>query len=274
MKRKQLIRLKKIATLTGIILIIGFFLYIYFKTNAVTITSYQFEYTPKKPDTVSELALLSVMQELENKPLFYIFPANKILSFHIEEARNAIKELLPNVRNVDISPRGLHTLHLSIHFYTPLFKVGNTDAITQDSIVYKEPNIYDGMPTLTFGTSTIPTASELTIIAKLVSQVKTILFPVESIVIDEYRDIYLYDSTKKHKVIFSSQSDIDTIWSTMISAIDTEPLKTKLQNNKESLEYIDARYANKVFYKFTNTASTTIIQGNNATTSFSTTTTR
>ena len=40
------------------------------------------------------------------------------------------------------------------------------------------------------------------------------------------------------------------IWTTFISVIDAEPLKSKLKNDFKDLDYIDLRFSNKIFYKF------------------------
>ena len=44
--------------------------------------------------------------------------------------------------------------------------------------------------------------------------------------------------------------DQKKVWSTLVSALDTDPLKTKLATDKGKLEYLDVRYGNKVFYRF------------------------
>ncbi len=44
----------------------------------------------------------------------------------------------------------------------------------------------------------------------------------------------------------------DYVWITFVSVIDVEPLKTKIKNDLENLDYIDLRFSNKVFYKFKN----------------------
>lgn len=50
------------------------------------------------------------------------------------------------------------------------------------------------------------------------------------------------------------EEDPNTLWLNFLSAIKAEPLKTKLADNFSSLEYIDLRFDNKIFYKFNDTA--------------------
>jgi hypothetical protein len=51
-------------------------------------------------------------------------------------------------------------------------------------------------------------------------------------------------------IIFNLDSDYQKITENLQTAITTEPLQTKLKENFYSLEYIDLRFGNKVFYKF------------------------
>ena len=67
--------------------------------------------------------------------------------------------------------------------------------------------------------------------------------------------------------MFSGIADTDKVWSNIVSAIDTDPLKSKLLNNKDKLEYLDARFGNKVFFKFTNDGKTAIIPSHDISTS-------
>jgi hypothetical protein len=70
---------------------------------------------------------------------------------------------------------------------------------------------------------------------------------------------------------FSSKEDIKKVWSNLVSAIDTEPLKSKLANSKNKLEYLDTRFGNKVFFKFTNEGKTIIMPTYEATSTATTT---
>ena len=86
-----------------------------------------------------------------------------------------------------------------------------------------------------------------------------IIFPVHMILVDTNGDIFLKDTDDKYTLKVVLSADFNKTWSTLVSAIDTDPLKSKLLNNKNNLEYLDARFGNKVFYKFTNDKKTDII---------------
>ncbi len=92
--------------------------------------------------------------------------------------------------------------------------------------------------------------------------------------------IYIKGSDEDTGYIYVNTKDnANYVWVTFISAIDTEPLKSKLEKNLKNLEYIDLRFSNKVFYKFKDNIKKEIIKDEediinniNATSSVSTST--
>jgi hypothetical protein len=71
-------------------------------------------------------------------------------------------------------------------------------------------------------------------------------------------------------VYFLRSANQKKVWSTLVSAIDTDPLKSKLSENRNGLQYLDVRYGNKVFYRFNDMSfqngKGTVILGSHATT--------
>lgn len=267
MKKGRRILWKRLITwLLSVTLSIGF-LYIYFGTGAFTIRFYEIEGAPE--EYVENLQ--NDMNLLAEQKLFYTLPGNRIISFHDDEIRTLIEETLTNTKKIRIYPKGFHTLHVSIQSYTPLFSVSDTHAITADGVVYKEIFPLDEYPRLHVGSSTEVTRKTFLSLSKLVESLSSVLFPIEYIDIDDYDDIRLYDKDRKSAVILSSSADMNKIWSTILSAIDTDPLKGKLAKEISRLEYIDTRFGNKVFYKFTNGAAPAIIPNINDSTTATTT---
>lgn len=64
---------------------------------------------------------------------------------------------------------------------------------------------------------------------------------------DQDYELYLKDGGK---IIFSLKDGAEKSFSNLFSALETEPLKANLRNKPKSLEYIDLRFGNKVFFKF------------------------
>ena len=70
---------------------------------------------------------------------------------------------------------------------------------------------------------------------------------------DGETEIYLSLNTPirlSPKIIFNQNEDLSKLYENLEIAINTEPLKTDLKNNYTKLLYIDLRFNNKVFYKF------------------------
>lgn len=256
--------------------------YIYFKTSFLTITSYELVGVPDNYQQVIQTNLRSIATEKSYK----IFPSNRITSYRGMAIKSSIVGVLPNSQTITFRIVGLHTLRITVTTHTPLFKIDDIHAITKEGFVYTELNDIQNLPKISFATSTlrqeiykdgiayvtIPTfnASQLASLTRLMSKINTVVFVVSNIIVDEYGDIVLQNKEGGSGIIFSGASNVDTVWSNILSAIDTEPLKSKLENKKEALEYLDARFGNKVFYKFTNDSKTVIIESHATTTATTT----
>lgn len=65
--------------------------------------------------------------------------------------------------------------------------------------------------------------------------------------------IYLSSTTQRDttpEIIFKIDSDFQTIVENIDAALSTEPFQTSFKKKYSSLEYIDLRFGNKVYYKF------------------------
>ena len=58
------------------------------------------------------------------------------------------------------------------------------------------------------------------------------------------------ESATRPRIFFFMNADFATIANNLISALENEPLKTDFKEKYSSLEYLDARFDNKVFFKF------------------------
>ena len=182
-----------------------------------------------------------------------------------------IQETLTNTKDISIYPKNLHTLRVGVEAYTPVFAVSETHAITENSIVYKEIIPLAEYPRLQISSSTAVTRKQFNSLSTLVKNLSSVMFSVKYIDIDEHNDIRLYDDERGAAVILSLSADMNKVWSNILSAIDTEPLKSKLTTESENLEYLDARFGNKVFYRFTDPSAPVIIPPTHATSTATTT---
>lgn len=275
-KRRTLVLLKLWASIIVFISAVSLWGYIYFKTPFFTITAFEFVGIPE----MHEEKVRTNFNEILSQTRFHVFPSNRVIGYPAFLMKSAIVSILPNTASIAIYPVGLHTLHVTVTTYTPLFKLDETRGITNDGIMYTELNDMSSLPTFFIASSTTnEIVKDGLLVMKLedldekalldleafIHKINQTLFPVKKIYIDSYGDVTLSDKDDISKIIFSDKVDINKVWSNLVSAIDTNPLKAKLEDSNEVLDYLDLRFGNKVFYKFTNGRRETIIKDHEAT---------
>ncbi len=263
MRKATYLRVRKFTLWFLIISTIAALLCVYFFTSAFTIQTYTFSGVPE--EEVEDLTYNTKL--IAENTIYHILPGNRTVSYHDNEIRTLIQDTLPNSKVITIYPWGLHNLVIKVTPYIPLFSVSDTHAISDDGTVYKEIVSLDQFPRLEVASSSEVHPRTLKDVSELITRVNAVLFPISYVVVDEYNDIRLYNKEKTGFIAVRNTADMDMVWSNILSAVDTEPLKGKLVDQVEHLEYIDTRFGNKVFYKFTNQ-----IAPNHDTTSVATTT--
>lgn len=290
-KRRTLVLWKKrILWFFGIAL----FLYacnFYFRTPYFAITQYELIGIP---DAYRD-SMQSGLHVIDKQTRYKFLPSNKIFTYNRKAIVTLITGALPNTEKVSIRSKGLHTLEITATNYTPLFRVGETQAVTKDGVLYTELNDINNLTELSVASSatrdvikdgvtslhlTKLDGAKLLAMSSLVQKVNSVIFIVSKITVDVFGDISLYNEKGTSKIMFNEDADMNKVWSNLVSAIDTEPLKSKLTKNKDKLEYLDTRFGNKVFYKFTgdttggkftNGKNTAIIESHEATSTATTT---
>ncbi len=256
MRRRTYLLWKRILIQTACLCLLFGLGYIYFLTPTLTITNYKLigvpdEYAPK---------VRSRAYEVSNVKLLGVLPGNRVISFHGQILKESIREILPNSKEIAIHPSGLHTITIRVVPYVPLFSIGETQAVSPEGIVYTTLESRTDLPKLEYASTTQLTAKDLATFHSFVEKVDTVFFPIHFINIDENGDVRLYDSAHATYIAFTRTENLDRVWSNLLSAIDTEPLKSKMVDPSTHIQYLDARFGNKVFYKFTNTSGGAIIQ--------------
>lgn len=259
MRKKTYLLWKKVLTRLGITATVIAIGYTYFHSGLFTLHTYKIIGAPD--EYISELT--QGVEDISNQKLYKILPGNRSVSYHDSAIRALVMDTLPNTKDTSIRPTGLHTLTIKLKSYSPLFSVGDGYAISEDATIYKEIISLSDYPLLQIASTTEVQPLTLKAVSSLSEKIGDVLFKVGFISIDEYGDIRFYSHNKQSYVIIASGSDEGRVWSNILSAIDTDPLKKGLVSNVNALEYIDARFGNKVFYKFTNTAEPVIIPETN-----------
>lgn len=81
-------------------------------------------------------------------------------------------------------------------------------------------------------------------------------FPVHSLVVGEggqYELLFNMSSVRGEypKLLFTADQSLDEVYNKFISIVGEDPFKTDFEMSPGKLEYIDARFNNRIFYKFT-----------------------
>lgn len=263
-KRRSLHRLK-VWTLRITILVIVFGIYFFYaRTELFTITSYDIQGV----DNETKQTIVTQLKELSTKKRFKVLPNNKIFTYNATGIVDVIRNNVKDLRTIDIRPSGLHTVKISVTLLVPVLKLDDATAITEDGLIFNPSKDIHSYPVIIFASSTKETIklhglpfSQLVIggekvdavflenLLSISTKVTSLIFPVTAIMVDG-DDITLMSASGTSKVMLRSDADPKKAWSTLVSAIDTDPLKSKLENDKKNLLYLDVRYGNKVFYRF------------------------
>ncbi len=277
-KRRRILWSKVLAWIGCLVALAALF-YICFRTSTFSITDYDLVGIPDGNKT----EIKNGLEEIAHNTFYKVLPSNRIFSYRGLKIKSLITKILPNTESVSIIPVGLHTLRITVTEYNPLFKIDNKHAVTKDGIIYEELKDISSLPTIEIASSTTKTINNdgvvatvlngdpkalLSKISDFIEKINSVIFIVTKVKVNEYGDITFFDERGVSEVIISNDSDSKKVWSNIVSAIDTDPLKSKLNSNKDDLVYLDTRFGNKVFYKFRNGV---IIQNHVATTTATTT---
>lgn len=264
--KKRTLSLFKVWLLRFVVIGVVFgFYYSYTKTSLFTITTYNVEGV----DADDLQAIRAALAELANKKHFLVLPNNKIFTYDTNGITAVIRDQVTDLGGIDIRPVGFHTVHITVTLLTPLLRTNDGQAITKDGIVFFTKKDLEKYPVITIASSSkemlkvngLPflhlvrdnkrvDEAYLDAIVSMSTKVSSIIFPVHSIIVESSGDISLTNASGTSQVLFLEDADSKKVWSTLVSAIDTEPLKSKLEKDRNNLLYLDVRYGNKVFYRF------------------------
>ena len=245
--------------------LVALVIYGYFFTKLFVISAYDIVGI----DATSQKTVTAKLQAESKKKHFGLPLNDKVFTYSSTLISDTVRSIVSDAASIDIRPIGLRTVRIEVTLLVPLFRISETEGLTKDGIIFSTNKDIRAYPRITIASSTVGTRkidglifSELiddgmTVKEELLSnidsfssKVSSVIFPVEYIFVEKTGDIILFNDSKKSKVIFLKDMDPKKAWSTLVSAIDTDPLKTKLVTEKDRLEYIDSRYGNKIFYRF------------------------
>lgn len=264
-KRRTLLLIKIWAIRVAVITVVLGLFFGYNSTTFFTITSYDI----RGVDEESRLSIDTALHQTANKKVYGVFSNNKILTYSKKSIITTVHETVTDAATITVRAVGLHTVRVTVTLLTPVLRTEDNHALDENGVIFTTKKDIHTYPTLTIASSTLKTIknnglifSQVTTddamidsifienLLALSTKISSLVFPVARIFISKEGDVSLYDERGLSKVMFLRDADTKKVWSTLVSALDTDPLKTKLSTDKEGLLYLDVRYGNKVFYKF------------------------
>lgn len=262
LKRKTFNKIKKYSIITFVVALVVVIFYSIFFTQFIRIYYFDIDY----PNENYKSVVSNQLQNTLNEKLLWFIPKNNLLTYSGKEIKNITKSIITNTQTISVYPENLHTIKIKISEYTPAFRLDNNGkALSNEGIIYNELNDISNLPLFILSTSTATTTltnfnkDYINNILDLKDKTDRVLFKTDEIDVNEFNDISFLNKELNQKIIFKKDSDLKKIWSTLISAIDTDPLKQKISQLSTSSYYIDLRIGNKVFYKWTNQNTKDII---------------
>lgn len=234
--------------------------------------------------------IIGRLQKASTGVTLFIFPKDKILTYSHKDVVEAVSEVVPSRRDILVSPSGRQSLEIEVIEFTPVMKISDSVGVTKEGIVFPTKKSLESYPYFDSASTTETfhengfTFSKLSSfdekyiedLTAFIEKISSTLFSISKIKIDSEGDVSLFGEGEVSKVLVTTKTDLNKGWSTLVSAIDTDPLKASLEKERDSLLYIDLRFGNKVFYKFGKSgefsnASSTVIIDHHATSTATTT---
>lgn len=196
----------------------------------------------------------------------YLFPKS---NFVITPRSKIKRDLTSNFRrietlNFDVS--NPETLKIEITERTPVYTwcgevldfKNKCDFVDKDGYVFDEAPYFSGDIYFRFYGKLSDYYINQTYFKNLVLFISNLdrvdLVPV-ALVERENKELEIYLSSNNlninsPKIILNYENDLEKLFQNLKSAVETEPLKTKIKEKYSSLKYLDLRFSNKVYYKF------------------------
>lgn len=266
-KRRTFLLVAKWVIRVAIVSVLFGAWYGYARTSFFVITSYDI----RGVDDDSRVSIDSKLHDAAKQKTWGLFSNDKILTYSKKSVINVVHTVATDADTISVRAAGLHTVKIVVTSLTPVLQLHpeTHQVITNDGIIFTTKNDIHKYPIIDIASSTVRTitrkglpmlqlmykddAIDRILIEKLVdfsSKVSSIIFPVATIVVSPVGDVSFIDERGMSKVEITEDADSKKVWSTLVSSIDTDPLKSRLANSKDGLEYLDVRFGNKVFYKF------------------------
>ncbi|MEK7115686.1 MAG: cell division protein FtsQ/DivIB [Patescibacteria group bacterium] len=210
---------------------------------------------------------LTIRQELAGSYL-YAIPKDSIFFYPKKKIEDTLVSRFKRLGKAEISVNNFNSINVRLEEHTPRYVWCDNQSFETAPCYFMDSNgfVFDKSPAFSgnvyirfYGTLL---GDDTDIIGKkflaqdifkeldtFINAISDKVFSLSQLIKNEDQDyeLYLKDGGK---IIFSLEDGAGKSLSNLFSALETDPLKANLRNKPKSLEYIDLRFGNKVFYKF------------------------
>lgn len=263
-RRRRAVLNKVLLSIVGLITVFFFFTYI---SRAENLNIREIQLAGNEVVDTEEIKI-AVWEKITGKYL-WLFPKTNILFYPQDSIKNTLLDKFKRIKKIDLSIEDNKTLIINITErvaeYTwcgdvPFQPDENCYFLDGDGYIFDEAPYFSGEVYFKFfGHS--PSEDNYFFqlnFQQLVSFIDTLtkikLKPV-ALYVAPNGDVEVFLSKENSaktepKIIFKLDADLKNIMSNLESALNTEPLKSDMKKKYSSLLYIDLRFSNKVYSKF------------------------
>ena len=206
-----------------------------------------------------------IREEMQGTVL-HIFPRTSIFIISTSTLEREIGQQFPRIANVQVRHKGVDGLSVKIAEHTEkyLWCASSEQCffMTEEGIVFAEAPFFSGdayerifwgqkAPALPF--SPVP-AEILALLSVFRDRLPSLgIVPIEYHFVSDYRtDIHFFHHGSEATLIIDPTLPPEQVIGGLSAALAAEPLQKEFTGSAKVLDYLDARFPNKVIYKFKN----------------------
>lgn len=191
----------------------------------------------------------------------WILPKTSIFLVHNEAIAAAIKEAFPRLKDVVVDRDGMSSLRVTVTEYPGVYLWCDDACAFMDETgtVFADAPYFSGSAYLKLYIGAREQYPFTPITAEQVAMVNLLKERLEKIDIvslsmrfesDHKLSVYVAHFTHESVIYFDPSEDIEEQLETLYSALRTDAVSRQYHDQSKVLQYLDARFANKLIYKF------------------------
>ena len=208
----------------------------------------------------------AAQEELEGNYL-WVFPRTNIFFYPKKGIKNKLTEKFPRLKNAAFLLEDRKTLEISITERLALYtwcgdappNPGGEEKpacnfLDETGFLFDEAPYFSGEVYFKFYGANF-SAVDFNRLVSFKKAFEAMRLKPAALYADRSGDVRIFLAPKSSastgpEIIFKIDSDLEKMIANLKTALDTEPMRTNFRNKYSSLEYIDLRFGNKVYYKF------------------------